>query len=42
MIKKILIPVIIILFLKSCGYTPIFTSKNLDINFNNIDYKKML
>lgn len=40
MIKKILIPVIIILFLKSCGYTPIFTSKNLDINFNNIDYKK--
>ena len=40
MIKKILLPSLIILFINSCGYSPMFTSKNIDINFKNIKYEE--
>ena len=38
MIKKNLIILIIFFFLNGCGYTPIFNSKNIDVNINKIDF----
>ena len=40
MIKKILLSILIILFINSCGYSPMFTSKNIDMNFKNIKYEE--
>lgn len=38
MIKKNLIILIIFSFLNGCGFTPIFDSKNIDVNINKIDF----
>ena len=38
MIKKNLIILVIFSFLNGCGFTPIFDSKNTDVNINKIDF----
>ena len=38
MIKKNLIILVIFSFLSGCGFTPIFNSKNIDVNINKIDF----
>ena len=39
MIKKIIIPFILFLVLKSCGYSPIYSTKYQDFKIDNISFK---
>ena len=39
MIKKIIIPFILVLVLNSCGYSPIYSTKYQDFKIDNLDFK---
>ena len=39
MIKKIIIPFILVLVLNSCGYSPIYSTKYQDFKIDNISFK---
>ena len=39
MIRKIIIPLILFLFLNNCGYSPIYSTKYQDFKFNNLNFK---
>ena len=39
MIKKIIIPFILVLVLNSCGYSPIYSTKYQDFKINNLNFK---
>ena len=39
MIKKIIIPFILVLVLNSCGYSPIYSTKYQDFKINNLSFE---
>jgi len=39
MIRKIIIPLILFLFLNNCGYSPIYSTKYQDFKIDNLDFK---
>ena len=39
MIKKIIIPFILVLVLNSCGYSPIYSTKYQDFKIDNLNFK---